>query len=42
METLIEAKLKMFLHDLRQAAGARPVSERGKERIEAVEMRMQP
>ena len=35
METLIEAKLKMFPDDLRQVICARIISEGGKDRIEA-------
>jgi hypothetical protein len=42
METLIEAKLKMFPHDLRQVIGARIINDGGKERVEAVAMRVQP
>jgi len=36
METLIARKLKMFPNDLRQVIGAKIISERGKERVEAV------
>lgn len=39
METLIEVKLKMFPHDLRQVVQARIVNVGGQDRIEAAAMR---
>jgi hypothetical protein len=39
METLIEAKLKMFPHDLRQVVQARIINVGGQDRIEAAAMR---
>lgn len=42
METLIEMKLKMFPHDLRQVMGARIINVGGKDRIEAAAIGVQP
>ena len=42
METLIEAKLNMFPHDLRQVVQARIINVGGQDRVEAAAMRVQP